>query len=41
MINNNADFEYQTRYKGKFETTKYCTNDTVTLKYGTKQIGII
>ena len=41
MFNNHAVYKYKTPYKGPFVINQCWANDTVTLKYGAKKLGII
>ena len=41
MFNNSTDFKYETLYNISLETTKCCTNDTITLQYDAIKLGIV
>ena len=41
MFNNSTAFKYETLYNISLETTKCCTNDTITLQYDAIKSGIV
>ena len=41
MLNNDAEYKYETPYKGPLIIKQFCTNGTVTLQCGLTKLGII